>query len=176
MNTVRSFSNSHFKSWRLLAITMLAVGALAAFASHAQGAAKLSESAGNTASGTLAVTDRAILLSYHDGEDLVQERLVHRQVTGTFAGAEVAVVHYVIHPDGSATIEGVETCSCTIQGRTGTVTFIDEGTVSAGGDISVLRESIDATGGLAGISATLNVTGSVAAPTQTYTGEYSFGD
>jgi len=176
MNTVRSFSNSQFKSWRLLAITMLAVGALAAFASHAQGAAKLSESEGNAASGTLAVTDRAILLSYHDVEDLVQERLVHRQVTGTLAGAEVAIVHYVIHPDGSATINGVETCNCTIQGRTGTVTFIDEGTVSAGGDISVLRTSIDATGGLEGISATLNVSGTIAAPTQTYTGEFSFGD
>jgi hypothetical protein len=48
--------------------------------------------------------------------------------------------------------------------------------VSAAGNISVRRESIDATGGLAGLSATLHVTGSVAAPTQTYVGEYSFGD
>jgi hypothetical protein len=175
MDTVRSFAPSLFKG-RAVAITMLAVAAVAVFAGHAQGAVKAGESEGQSASGALAVTDRAILLSYHDGQDLVQERLVHRQLTGTFAGAEVAVVHYVIHPDGSATIRGVETCNCTIQGRLGTVTLSDEGTVSAAGNISVRRESIDATGGLAGLSATLYVTGSVAAPTQTYAGEYSFGD
>lgn len=129
-----------------------------------------------TASGTVSVTSREILLSYQKGQDLIQERLVHRQLTGTFVGAETAVAHYVIHPDGSATVMSVGTCSCTVDGRTGTVTFADEGTVSATGNISLRRESIDAGGGLAGIRAELNITGAVSAPTQTYAGHYGFGD
>jgi hypothetical protein len=36
------------------------------------------------------------------------------------------------------------------------------------------RESIDATGGLAGLRATLEITGSITAPDQTYTGLYYF--
>jgi hypothetical protein len=176
MKTVQSFGNSLLTSRRTLAITVLAGAAIAALTIHAQGAVQLTPSEGKPASGTVAVTDRTILMSYHDGRELVQERFVHRKLTGTFAGTEVAVVHYVIHPDGSATIRGASTCSCTIEGRAGTVTFIEEGTVSAAGNISVLRRTIDATGGLAGLSATLNVTGPIAAPTQNYSGHYSFGD
>jgi hypothetical protein len=153
--------------------------AAAIIAVVAAGATTLSSAAASSkmdAAGTLAVTDRAVLMSYRDGKNVVQERLVHRVLTGTFSGSEVAVVHYVIHPDGSATITGADTCTCTIQGRTGTVTFRDRGTVSSAGIIDVYRKSIDSTGGLAGIQATMVITGPVAAPAQTYTGSYEFGD
>lgn len=175
METVRLVENGVLvKVRRTVAITVLGVAALAAFGSPAQGAVQPRASDGKAASGTVAVTDRVILLSYRDGRDLVQERLVHRLLTGTFAGTEVSVAHYVIHPDGRAAITAANTCSCTVEGRTGTVTFIDEGTVSADGVISVGRKSIDATGGLAGLRAELNVTGNVKNPAQTYTGHYAF--
>jgi hypothetical protein len=127
------------------------------------------------AAGTVGVTERAVLMSYRDGDNVVQERLVHRVLTGTFSGSEVGLVHYVIHPDGSATITGVDTCTCTIQGRTGTVTFTDRGAVSSAGIIDVHRKSIDSTGGLVGIQATMVISGPVAAPAQAYTGSYEFG-
>jgi hypothetical protein len=173
METVRSFKTG---VRRKLAMTVLAGAAVAAFAIPTQGAAQRGESEGTPASGTVGVTSRQIVLSYRDGRDMVQERLVHRQLTGTFAGAEVAVVHYVTHQDGSATITGAETCTCMVEGRTGTVTFIDKGTVSAAGNISVRRTSIDATGGLAGIRAELDISGPIAAPTQNYNGHYTFDD
>jgi hypothetical protein len=157
-----------------LSIPVLALAAVAAFASPAQGAVSPGESEGKVASGTVGVTSRVILLSYRDERDLVEERLVHRQLTGSFAGTEVSVVHYVIHQDGSATITAATTCSCTVEGRTGTVTFIEKGTVSAALVISADRESIDSTGGLAGLSAELHIAGPVMAPTQTYTGHYAF--
>ena len=128
------------------------------------------------AAGTVAVTDRAILMSYRHDKDMVQERVVHRTLTGTFAGSEVSIATYTIHPDGSATIAAVSSCTCTVDGRTGTVTFKDRGTASAAGVIAVHRTSIDATGGLAGLQAKLEITGAVAAPTQTYVGHYQFGE
>jgi hypothetical protein len=114
-------------------------------------------------------------MSYHDDKDTVQERLVHRTLTGTFAGSEVSIAKYTIHPDGSATISAVSSCTCTVDGRTGTVTFKDRGTASAAGVIVVHRTIIDATGELAGLQAKLEITGAVTAPAQTYTGYYEFG-
>lgn len=160
---------------RLAVITALAAAAAAPMAGNAQGSIQLSQDGQTAASGTIRVTDRVVVMSYRHGTDLVQERLVHRSVTGTFAGLEVSIVHYVIHPDGSATITGTNSCACTVEGRSGTVTFRDRGTVSAAGVIAVHRESIDATGGLAGLSAAQDITGPIAAPTQTYTGWYEFG-
>jgi hypothetical protein len=128
------------------------------------------------AAGAVAVTDRAILMSYRHDKDMVQERLVHRTLTGTFAGSEVSIATYTIHPDGSATITAVSSCTCTVDGRTGTVTFKDRGTASASGVIDVHRTSIDATGGLAGLQAKLEITGAVTAPTQSYIGHYQFGE
>jgi hypothetical protein len=128
------------------------------------------------AAGTVGVTDRAILMSYRHDKDIVQERLVHRVLAGTFAGSEVSLATYTIHPDGSATITAVSSCTCKVEGRTGTVTFKDRGTASAAGVIDVHRTSIDATGDLAGLHAKLEITGPVTAPIQTYVGYYQFGN
>ncbi len=79
------------------------------------------------AAGTVAVTERTIVMSYRDGNDVVQERLVRRMLTGTFSGPEVSLVHNVTHTDGSADLTAVSSCSCTVEGRTGTVTFSERG-------------------------------------------------
>jgi Protein of unknown function (DUF3224) len=158
---------------RLLLTSVLAAMMAVTFISTADASSKRDA---KDAAGTVGVTDRAILMSYRGDEDIVQERLVHRILTGTFAGSEVSVAKYTIHPDGSATITAVSSCTCTVEGRTGTVTFKDRGTASAAGVIVVHRTSIDATGELAGLQAKLEITGLVTAPTQTYVGRYQFGD
>jgi hypothetical protein len=155
---------------RATAVVAFAAGAAFTFISTADASSK------NDAAGTVGVTDRAILMSYRRDKDTVQERLVHRTVTGTFAGSEVSIATYTINPDGSATITAISSCTCTVDGRTGTVTFKDRGTVSAAGAIDVHRTSIDATGELAGLQAKLEITGAVTAPAQTYAGHYQFGD
>src|SRR5436190_11324860 len=126
------------------------------------------------AAGTVAPIDRTVLMSYHDGDNLIEERFVHRSLTGTFSGTETSVSRFVIHSDGSADLTAVSTCSCSVAGRSGTVTFSDRGTVSSDAIIHVERKSIDASGGLEGLRATLEINGSLTAPPQLYTGRYTF--
>ncbi len=128
------------------------------------------------AMGTIAVTDRTLVLSYRDGSDIVRELLVHRTLTGTFAGTEVSLVHNVTHPDGTADLTVVSSCTCTVEGRSGTVTFSERATVDIAGIISVDRKIIDASGALEGLRGKLEVSDPIAAPAQNYTGRYSFGN
>ncbi len=127
------------------------------------------------AAGTVSVTDRTIVMSYRDGNDIVRELLVHRTLTGTFAGTEVSLVHNATHPDGSAHLTVLSSCSCTVEGRTGTITFSERGVIVAG-IITVHRKIIDASGDLEGLRGTLDATDPIAAPAQNYTGRYSFGN
>jgi hypothetical protein len=78
--------------------------------------------------------------------------------------AETSVSRFVIHPDGSADLTAVSTCTCSVDGRTGTVTFSERGTVTSDAIIDVERKSIDASGGLDGLRAKLEITGSTRAP------------
>ena len=128
------------------------------------------------AAGTVAVTDRTVLMSYHDGNNVIEERFVHRSLTGTFTGTETSVSRFVIYPDGSADLTAVSTCTCSVEGRTGTVTFSERGTVTSDAIIDVERKTIDASGGLEGLRAKLEITGSTRAPSQSYTGRYTFGN
>ena len=124
------------------------------------------------ASGTIAVTERTLILSYRDGDDIVRELQVRRTLTGTFSGTEVSLVHNVTHPDGSADLKVVSSCTCTVEGRTGTVTFSERATVDLAGVITVRRKIIDATGGLEGLRGRLEVSDLLAKPAQAYTGRY----
>lgn len=124
------------------------------------------------AAGTIAVTERTLILSYRDGNDIVRELQVRRTLTGTFSGTEVSLVHNVTHPDGSADLTVVSSCSCTVEGRTGTVTFSERASVDLAGVINVRRKIIDATGGLEGLRGRLEVNDLVAKPAQDYTGRY----
>lgn len=124
------------------------------------------------ASGTIAVTERTLVLSYRDGNDVVRELQVRRTLTGTFSGTEVSLVHNVTHPDGTADLTVVSSCTCTVEGRTGTVTFSERASVDLAGVINVRRKIIDATGGLEGLRGRLEVTDLVAKPAQDYTGRY----
>ena len=150
--------------------TLLAAAAAVTIISTAAASPK------EAAAGTIAVTERTLVLSYRDGNDVVRELQVRRTLTGTFAGTEVSLVHNVTHPDGSADLTVVSACTCTVEGRTGTVTFSERATVDLDGIITVHRKIIDATGDLEGLRGKLEVEAPIAAPAQPYTGSYSFGD
>lgn len=162
---------SRLKLKRAVAITTLVSAATAVtLISTATASSK------QAAAGTIAVTERTPLLSYRKGKDVVTELLVRRTLTGTFSGTEVSLVHNVTHPDGSADLTVVSSCTCTVEGRTGTVTFSERASVDLDGIITVHRKIIDATGGLEGLRGKLEVEAPIAAPAQPYTGRYSFGD
>ena len=100
----------------------------------------------------------------------MRELQVRRTLTGTFT--EVSLVHNVTHPDGSADLTVVSSCSCTVEGRSGTVTFSERASVDLAGIITVQRKIIDATGALEGLRGKLEVADLIAAPAQAYTGRY----
>ena len=155
---------------RRAAISALLAVAAAILISTATAAPK------EAAAGTITVTDRTLVMSYRDGSDIVRELLVHRTLTGTYAGTEVSLVHNVTHPDGGADLTVLSSCSCTVEGRTGTITFSERGMIVAG-IITVHRKIIDASGDLEGLWGTLDGTDQIlAAPAQNYTGRYSFGN
>ncbi len=106
----------------------------------------------------------------------MRELQVRRTLTGTFSGTEVSLVHNVTHPDGSADLAVVSSCTCAVDGRTGTVTFSERASVDVDGIITVHRKIIDGTGSLEGLRGKLEVEAPIADPAQPYTGSYSFGD
>ena len=160
---------SPFNLRRAAAITTLLLVAAATIVISTAAASPKADAAG-----TIAVTGRALVMSYRDGNDVVRELLVQRTLTGTFAGTEVSLVHNVTHPDGSADLTVVSSCSCTVEGRAGTVTFSERATIALDGIITVDRKIVDATGDLEGLRGKLEIASPVAAPAQTYTGRYDF--
>lgn len=171
MRTVRHLfeGNPRFKVVRAAAIATLLVATAATMIISTAAASSKTDAAG-----TIAVTERTLLMSYGDGDNVVRELLVHRTLTGTFAGTEVSLVHNVTHPDGSSDLTVVSSCSCTVEERTGTVTFSERATIDLDGIITVHRKIIDATGDLEGLRGKLEVAAPVAAPAQPYTGRYDF--
>ena len=105
---------ARFKHTRAAAITtLLAVAVATSIISTAAASPK------EAAAGTIAVTERTQIMSYRDGNDVVRELQVRRTLTGTFSGTEVSLVHNITHPDGSADLTVVSSCTCTVEGRTG---------------------------------------------------------
>ena len=153
-------------------LTRLALTAAAVAAAAVTMISSATASPKQTATGTIAVTARTLVLSYRSGNDVVRELEVHRTLTGTFVGAEVSLVHNVTRSDGSQDLTVTSSCNCTVEGRTGTVTFSERGTIDLNGIITVRRKIIDATGGLEGLRGNLYVSDLIAAPAQNYTGRY----
>jgi hypothetical protein len=92
---------------------------------------------------------------------------------GTFVGTLESDLNEVVHPTGNSTVNGTETCVCTVDGRTGTVVFRTEAKIT--GDPFFLEDKktvVEASGGLAGLHANLSVRwdGGLA----TYSGSYHF--
>lgn len=75
-------------------------------------------------------------------------------------------------PRRNSDLTVVSSCTCTVEGRTGTVTFSERATVDLDGIITVDRKIIDATGDLEGLRGKLEVSDLIAAPAQAYTGRY----
>jgi len=91
--------------------------------------------------------------------------LITQTLRGSFAGAASGSVdeveQLVVHPTGEVELRGTDVCSCTVAGRSGTVTDRFEGQVAADGQLRGTVRSISSNGGLTG----LHFEGDIAGPT-----------
>jgi hypothetical protein len=125
------------------------------------------------ASGTLELIDLSITPTGVAGANETDHIVATATLHGTFAGTLESDLHEVLHPTGNSTVSGIETCVCTVDGRTGTVVFRTEAKIT--GDPFLLQDKktiLSASGGLAGLHGSLSVRwdGGIA----TYTGSYHF--
>lgn len=107
---------------------------------------------------------------------------VHQTTEGVFTGALIGTfedeLKGVVHPNGRVTAQGTLTCACTVEGRSGTLTFVQ---VSSGDFASQTLEGraviTRGTGDLADLHGTFDIEGTVDSnglATITFTGRMHF--
>lgn len=123
------------------------------------------------AAGTLEIVDLSITPISVAGRNEQYHIVATATLSGTFGGSLESDSIEMLHPTGNSTIRSTETCQCTVEGRSGTVVFATVARIT--GDPFFYEDKktvVSATGGLAGLRATMSVRwdGAVA----TYTGSY----
>ena len=95
-----------------------------------------------------------------DGNLLIAQTL-RGHFSGAAAGSVDELEQLVVHPSGEVEFKGIDFCSCTVAGRSGTFVDSFDGRVAAGGQLTGSVRSISSSGGLAG----LHFEGNLAGPT-----------
>lgn len=151
---------------RLLLVTILAL--LAAVAPG--GAAASSRS---SASGTFTYTFSTFNSVQKAGGNLIIDLSAAVSYTGTFTGTSTLHGTLVLHANGTATFQDVETFTGTVNGAPGTVTFRLDGHADRAGVITARDVIISATDELAGLHGVLSEVATLGAggPVGTYSGE-----
>jgi hypothetical protein len=119
-------------------------------------------------SGTETITGAtATVVRTADGNTIIANTLTGI-IAGSFTGTFAAEFTTIAHSSGQANdVHGTFTCTCSIAGRSGSVTFRFEGTGTPSAT-ELHGETIGATGGLAGLHS--NVTVDVVGAAATYSG------
>ena len=124
------------------------------------------------ASGTETITsETATVVGTADGNTILAVTAA-AVIGGSFSGTFAAQFTTIIHPSGQINDVGTGVCTCSFEGRSGTVTFHFAGTGTAS-DVEVQATTIGATGGLQGLHSKLAV--NVAGTAVTYSGTAHFG-
>jgi len=107
-----------------------------------------------------------------DGNTFVANHLTGT-IGGSFTGTFTADYTAIVHPSGATNIVGgTFVCTCSFEGRTGTLTFRFTGSGTAAGVTEIQAESIGGTGGLANLHS--NLGGQVVGAAVTYAGTAHF--
>jgi len=125
------------------------------------------------ASGTETITsETATVVGTADGNTILAVTAT-AAITGSFNGTFNAQFTTIAHPTGQINdVQGTGVCTCSFDGRSGTVTFQFTGTGTPS-DTEVQATTIGATGGLQGLHSNLAV--NVAGTAVTYSGTAHFG-
>jgi len=155
---------------RLLLVTLVALIAAVA----ATGAAASPPIA---ASGTFTYTSSTFNSIREVGGNLIIDLSATVSYTGTFTGTSTLHGTLILHANGTANFQDVETFTGTVNGVAGTVTFRLQGRTDQAGVITATDVIVSASGELAGIHGVLSevATLEAAGPVGTYSGEIVTG-
>jgi hypothetical protein len=115
-------------------------------------------------SGTETITGATATVVRTAGGNTIIANTLAGTIAGSFAGTFTADFTTIAHSSGQANdVHGTFICTCSIAGRSGSVTFRFEGTGTASAT-ELHAETISATGGLEGLhsNVTVNVVGAAA--------------
>jgi hypothetical protein len=107
------------------------------------------------------------------GGNTIAEYTVTGTISGTITGTFTGTERIVMHPDTTANANGVITCVCTVEGKTGTVEFVFNGT-SAGTGLPIVGQFTSQNGTLGLSSLHAQGTFSALGTAGTYTVDYHF--
>ena len=64
------------------------------------------------------------------GSNVVFDQTNAGIIKGTFSGQYVAHVHLTVDPTGDAVYQALDVCTCTVEGKSGTLYFYEQGTIT----------------------------------------------
>jgi Flp pilus assembly protein TadG len=102
-----------------------------------------------TAKGTATIVSNTTTSVRQDGQNriysITQQDVSYGDITGSFTSEETSI----LHPDNTADFSGRSTCSCTVDGKSGTLLWSFSGTSTANGSFQGQFFDIHGTGDLA---------------------------
>lgn len=130
-----------------------------------------------SASGTFTYTSSTFNSVQEAGGNLIIDLSATVSYTGTFTGTSTLNGTLVLHPNGTADFQDVETFTGTVNGVPGTVTLRLDGHTDRAGVITARDVITSATGELAGLHGVLSEVATLGAdgPVGTYSGEIVAG-
>ena len=67
----------------------------------------------------------------YSGTNVVYDQTNAGFITGTFSGPYVTYVHLTVNPvTGNAVYQAIDVCTCTVAGKSGTLYFYEQGTIT----------------------------------------------
>jgi hypothetical protein len=130
-----------------------------------------------SASGTFTYTSSTFNSIQSAGGNTIIDLSATVSYTGTFTGTSTLQGTLILHANGTANFQDVETFTGTVNGVSGTVTLRLEGHTDRAGVITASDVIISATGDLAGLQGVLSEVATLGAngPVGTYTGQIQSG-
>lgn len=135
----------------------LLLGLLLAVALSLGGTAAVSASEPTQVTFTQTVTSDVFISSRSAGGNTFFVDVAGGEYVGL--GTYTQTDYFLLHADGTGVFRGVDTCVCTIDGRSGTITVRYTGTMAADGTFVSPFVIVNGTGDLAGIHGTGVTTG-----------------
>jgi hypothetical protein len=122
-------------------------------------------------SGTIPSTAFSVTSTRQAGQFTILTADIGDQYTGFLSGQATGTFFQVINnATGTSVFHGTEVCTCTVAGRTGTVTVFFEGTSAADGSARGTLVVSNGTGGLRGLAGQAKFQGPLTSPS--YSGRF----
>lgn len=129
----------------VLLVLLLIGGGVLAWLLHSSAAANF------TSNGTFTILDHTISSQSQNGQDKIYGYTEHGVNNGDLRGSYTDMSTETVHPDNTGNFSGNETCTCTVAGKSSTLTYSFSGTFAADGSFQGQVFSLQGTGDLANL-------------------------